>query len=122
MVNVPRIKGSHNAILSGIAAADAVAAAIRDGRSGDEIEDYETEVRTGKIGWDLRLVRNVKPLWTKFGTYLGIMLGGLDMWANQIISGTGFGYTLKHGKTGCGSDREGIANTSRSIIRSPTAS
>ena len=99
MVNVPRIKGSHNAILSGIAAADAVAAAIRDGRSGDEIEDYETEVRTGKIGWDLRLVRNVKPLWTKFGTYLGIMLGGLDMWANQIIYGTGFGFTMKHGKT-----------------------
>ena len=98
MVNVPRIKGSHNAMLSGIAAADAVAKAIREGRSGDELQGYEEEVRHGKIGWDLKVVRNVKPLWSKFGTYLGVMLGGLDMWANTIISGIGFGYTMKHGK------------------------
>jgi len=98
MVNVPRIKGSHNAILSGIAAADAALEAIRAGRSGDELTTYEQEVRTGKIGWDLKLVRNVKPLWSKFGTYVGIALGGLDMWANQILYGIGFGYTLKHGK------------------------
>jgi electron-transferring-flavoprotein dehydrogenase len=98
MVNVPRIKGSHNAILSGIAAADAALEAILAGRSGDELTTYEQEVRTGKIGWDLKLVRNVKPLWSKFGTYVGIALGGLDMWANQILYGIGFGYTLKHGK------------------------
>ena len=98
MVNVPRIKGSHNAILSGIAAADAALEAIRAGRSGDELTTYEQEVRTGKIGWDLKLVRNVKPLWSKFGTYVGIALGGLDMWANQILYGIGFGYTLKHGQ------------------------
>jgi len=98
MVNVPRIKGSHNAMLSGIAAADAVAKAIREGRSGDELQGYEDEVRYGKIGWDLKVVRNVKPLWSKFGTYLGVMLGGLDMWANTIITGIGFGYTMKHGK------------------------
>ena len=98
MVNVPRIKGSHNAMLSGIAAADAVAKAIREGRSGDELQGYEDEVRLGKIGWDLKVVRNVKPLWSKFGTYLGVMLGGIDMWANTIITGIGFGYTMKHGK------------------------
>jgi len=99
MVNVPRIKGSHNAILSGIAAADAVAAALTAGRAHDVLTSYETDVRSGPIAADLKPVRNVKPLWSKLGTLLGIGLGGLDMWANTLIKGIGFGYTLKHGKT-----------------------
>lgn len=98
MVNVPRIKGSHNAILSGKAAAEAAFAAIQDGRSHDILEAYEEEVRTGAIARDLKPVRNVKPLWSRFGTFAGIMLGGIDMWANTILKGVGFGYTLKHGK------------------------
>ncbi|MFY0612311.1 MAG: electron transfer flavoprotein-ubiquinone oxidoreductase [Hyphomicrobiaceae bacterium] len=98
MVNVPRIKGSHNAILSGIAAADAASDALVEGRANDRLDAYERTVRDGPIGKDLRKVRNVKPLWSKFGTYIGIGLGGLDMWLNTIISGIGLGYTLKHGK------------------------
>ena len=98
MVNVPRIKGSHNAILSGIAAADAVAEALTAGRAHDILTSYETDVRTGSIARDLKPVRNVKPLWSKFGTFVGIGLGGLDMWANTILKGIGFGFTLKHGK------------------------
>ncbi len=98
MVNVPRIKGSHNAMLSGIAAAEATFAAIGAGRSGDELSDYEAQVREGDIAADLRPVRNAKPLWSKFGTVAGIMLGGIDMWANTIISKIGFGFTLKHKK------------------------
>lgn len=98
MVNVPRIKGSHNAMLSGIAAAEAAFAAIQDGRSHDVLEAYEHEVRTGPIARDLRPVRNVKPLWSRFGTLFGIALGGIDMWANTILRGIGFGFTLKHGK------------------------
>ncbi|CFX61581.1 Electron transfer flavoprotein-ubiquinone oxidoreductase [Candidatus Filomicrobium marinum] len=98
MVNVPRIKGSHNAILSGKAAAEAAFAAIQDGRSHDILAAYEEEVRTGAIARDLKPVRNVKPLWSRFGTFAGIMLGGIDMWANTILKGVGFGYTLKHGK------------------------
>jgi electron-transferring-flavoprotein dehydrogenase len=97
MVNVPRIKGSHNAILSGIAAAEAAAAAIASNRAHDELNTYEAAVRTGDIARDLRPVRNVKPLWSKFGTILGIALGGIDMWANTLLKGIGFGYTLKHG-------------------------
>jgi len=99
MVNLPRIKGSHNAILSGIAAADAVAAALAAGRAHDRLEDYETAVRTGDIGRDLKKVRNMKPLWSRFGTVLGVALGGVDLWLNTIISGIGLGFTLKHGKT-----------------------
>lgn len=98
MVNVPRIKGSHNAILSGMHAADAVAEALKQGRAHDTLDAYEHAVRTGPIARDLRPVRNVKPLWSRFGTFAGIALGGVDMWLNTILPGIGLGYTLRHGK------------------------
>ena len=98
MVNVPRIKGSHNAMLSGIAAANAAFDAITSGRAHDKLDAYETEVRTGDIARDLKTVRNVKPLWSRFGTVGGIALGAIDMWANTILPGIGFYYTLKHRK------------------------
>ncbi|CUX58362.1 electrotransfer ubiquinone oxidoreductase [Agrobacterium fabrum str. J-07] len=97
-VNVPRIKGSHNAVLSGILAADKLAEAIAAGRANDEVTDIETEWRDGPIGQDLKKVRNVKPLWSKFGTILGIGLGGLDMWTNELFGFSLFG-TQKHGRT-----------------------
>ncbi|MCB1506167.1 MAG: electron transfer flavoprotein-ubiquinone oxidoreductase [Hyphomicrobiaceae bacterium] len=97
-MNVPRIKGSHNAILSGIAAADAAATALRAGRSHDRLVNYEADVRTGDIAHDLKRVRNAKPLWSRFGTFVGIALGGMDMWLNTIIRGVGLGYTLSHKK------------------------
>jgi electron-transferring-flavoprotein dehydrogenase len=96
-VNVPRIKGSHNAILSGLMAADRIAAALAAGRANDEVSEIETEWRSSAIGKDLKLVRNVKPLWSKFGTALGVALGGLDMWTNSLFGLSIFG-TLKHGK------------------------
>ncbi len=97
MVNVPRIKGNHNAMLSGMAAAEAAHAAISAGRSGDELPDYEDAVRSGDIGKDLKKVRNVKPLWSKYGLTASLALGGMDMWTNSF----GFSLlgTLKHGKT-----------------------
>ncbi|TAU67420.1 electron transfer flavoprotein-ubiquinone oxidoreductase [Rhizobium ruizarguesonis] len=98
LVNVPRIKGSHNAVLSGILAAEKIAAAITAGRSHDDVIEVENEWRKGDIGRDLKRVRNVKPLWSKFGTALGVALGGLDMWTNQLLGFSFFG-TLKHGKT-----------------------
>jgi electron-transferring-flavoprotein dehydrogenase len=97
MVNVPRIKGNHNAMLSGKAAAEAAFAAIRAGRAGDELAAYEADVRTGAIGQDLKKVRNVKPLWSKFGLVASLMGGGLDMWTNTL--GFSLFGTLKHGKT-----------------------
>jgi electron-transferring-flavoprotein dehydrogenase len=95
-VNVARIKGSHNAILSGMLAADAVAAAIAAGRAHDELTGYEAGWRASEIGRDLRPVRNVKPLWSRFGTVVGVALGGLDMWANTL--GLSLFGTLRHGK------------------------
>ena len=97
-MNVPRIKGSHNAMLSGIEAAEAVFAALGAGRAHDELAGYETAVRDGDIGRDLKRVRNAKPFWSKLGTLAGIAFGGVDMWLNTIIPGIGLGYTLRHGK------------------------
>ena len=94
-VNVPRIKGSHNAILSGMLAAEHVADAIAAGRAHDEIVEYETGWRDSQVGKDLRRVRNVKPLWSKFGTLGGVALGGLDMWTNTL--GFSLFGTLSHG-------------------------
>jgi electron-transferring-flavoprotein dehydrogenase len=96
-VNVPRIKGSHNAVLSGMQAAQALAQALEAGRQGDELEAYENGWRDSAIGRDLKRVRNVKPLWSRYGTLVGVGLGGLDMWSNTILDASPFG-TLKHGK------------------------
>src|SRR5436190_17175281 len=96
-VNVPRIKGSHNAVLSGMLAAEHVAAALKAGRANDELADYEAAWRASDIGRDLWTVRNAKPLWSRFGTLAGIALGGLDMWMNTVLRFSPFG-TLKHGK------------------------
>ena len=96
-VNVPRIKGSHNAILSGMLAAEEAAQAIAAGRANDELIKVEEKWRAGAIGKDLVKVRNVKPLWSKFGTIAGVMLGGLDMWTNELFGFSLFG-TLHHGK------------------------
>jgi electron-transferring-flavoprotein dehydrogenase len=95
-VNVPRIKGTHNAILSGMLAAEHVAAALAAGRNGDELSSYEESWRSSPIGRDLWRVRNAKPLWSKFGTLGGVALGGLDMWTNTL--GFSLFGTRKHGK------------------------
>jgi electron-transferring-flavoprotein dehydrogenase len=96
-VNVPRIKGSHNAVLSGMLAAENVAEAIAAGRANDELAAYEAAWRDSDIGRDLKKVRNVKPLWSRFGTILGVGLGGFDMWLNSLLGFSLFG-TMKHGK------------------------
>nr|WP_010398451.1 electron transfer flavoprotein-ubiquinone oxidoreductase [Paracoccus sp. TRP] len=98
LVNVPRIKGNHNAMLSGIAAAEAAAAAIAAGRAGDELAEYEADVRSGPIARDLKPVRNVKPIWSKLGLWASLALGGFDMWVANLTGWNPLG-TWKHGKT-----------------------
>ncbi|MEM5474202.1 electron transfer flavoprotein-ubiquinone oxidoreductase [Hoeflea sp. AS60] len=96
-VNVARIKGSHNAVLSGMMAAEHAAEAIASGRAQDTLDGYDAAWRTSEIGKDLKKVRNVKPLWSKLGTVGGVALGGLDMWLNTLFGISPFG-TMKHGK------------------------
>jgi len=90
-VNFARIKGAHNAILSGILAADAVEDALAGGRANDELMGYENAWRASDIGRDLYKVRNVKALWSRFGLALGVSLGGFDMWTHQLFGGSLFG-------------------------------
>ena len=96
-VNLPRIKGSHNAIASGMLAAEHVAQALAVGRAHDELDDYDAAWRGSSIGGDLMPVRNAKPLWSRYGTRLGIALSGLDMWTQQLFGVSLFG-TLHHEK------------------------
>ncbi|MBV8663287.1 MAG: electron transfer flavoprotein-ubiquinone oxidoreductase [Hyphomicrobiales bacterium] len=96
-VNFARIKGSHNAILSGMLAAEKAHEALAAGRRNDVLSAYEAAWRGSDIGRDLFKVRNVKPLWSKLGLAVGVACGGLDMWTNELFGFSLFG-TLKHGK------------------------
>jgi electron-transferring-flavoprotein dehydrogenase len=96
-MNVPRIKGSHNAMKTGMLAAEAAFAALGEGRSGNVLDAYEDGYRASHVYKDLKRVRNVKPLWSKLGTVLGVPLANLDMWTNQLFGFSFFG-TLHHGK------------------------
>jgi electron-transferring-flavoprotein dehydrogenase len=103
-VNVPRIKGNHNAMLSGIAAAEAAQAAIAAGRQGDELAAYAEDVATGPIAADLKPVRNVKPIWSRYGLTASLTLGGFDMWLQSLTGFSLFG-TMSHEKTDAAATR-----------------
>jgi len=95
-VNVPRIKGSHNAMKTGMMAAEAAFDALAEDRQHDRLDAYADAYDTSWVKKELKKVRNVKPLWTKYGTTLGVMLGGLDMWTNELFGFSIFG-TMGHG-------------------------
>ncbi len=106
LVNLPRIKGNHNAMHSGIHAADAATKALASGRSGDTLHAYDDMLHDGPIGADLRPVRNVAPLNGRFGPFIGGMLmGGMDMWSASILKFNLFG-TLGHKKDDAGSTKK----------------
>ncbi len=94
-VNVPRIKGSHNAMKSGMLAAESVVEALAQQRANDELSAYPQALLASWIQQDLYQVRNVKPALTKFGTVLGTLYGGVDMWLHSL--GIKLPWTLKHG-------------------------
>ena len=108
LVNLPRIKGNHNAMHSGIEAAESVYDAIKDDRFGDLLSDYDLKLKTEAVGKDLKKVRNVAPLNARFGPLGGLMLGGFDMWFQTLFKFSLFG-SLKHGK----SDAESTENAAK---------
>ncbi|MBK9114329.1 MAG: electron transfer flavoprotein-ubiquinone oxidoreductase [Betaproteobacteria bacterium] len=95
-VNLPRIKGSHNAMKTGMLAAESAFAALAAGRAHDELVDYPEAWRRSWVYEDLYKVRNVKP-GLKFGAWLGSLHGGAHMWLNDLGLGTLVGWTLRHG-------------------------
>ncbi|UZW56283.1 electron transfer flavoprotein-ubiquinone oxidoreductase [Sphingobium sp. JS3065] len=93
-VNVPRIKGTHTAMKSGMLAAKSAFAAIRAERSSDVLDDYEPTLRSSWIATELQLVKNAEPLLSKFGNTIGTVLAGIDMWMRTLKMGLPF--TMKH--------------------------
>ncbi|HKR16877.1 electron transfer flavoprotein-ubiquinone oxidoreductase [Rhizorhapis sp.] len=93
-VNVPRIKGSHTAMKSGMLAAEAAFAAIAAGREGDELASYDEAVNNSWIATELKLVRNAQPSLEKFGGTLGTLVAGTDMWMRMLKMG--LPVTMKH--------------------------
>ena len=97
MVNVPRIKGTHNAMKTGMLAADSAFKLLVDskiGKSNKLLHSYIVAIKSSWVWRDLNSVRNVKPLLSKYGTWIGMLLGGIEMWfaSFNII----FPWTLKH--------------------------
>ena len=93
-VNVPRIKGTHTAMKSGMLAAEAIAAAIAAGREQDSLDEYDAAVRSSWIAKELKLVRNAEPLIAKLGEDIGFLLAGIDMWMRTLKIGLPF--TMRH--------------------------
>ena len=93
-VNVPRIKGTHTAMKSGMLAAESAFAALGAERAGDELADYQPAVNESWIAKELKIVRNAEPAVAKFGTAVGTAWAGIDMWMRNF--GIGLPYTLKH--------------------------
>ena len=97
-VNVPRIKGSHNAMKTGMLAADAAFDAVTAGRAGDELVEYQSAYEGSWVARELKAVRNAKPYLSKFGTTLGGAFGVMEMWLSGL-TGLTTPWTMKHGKT-----------------------
>jgi electron-transferring-flavoprotein dehydrogenase len=93
-VNVPRIKGSHTAIKSGMLAAEAAFEALASGREGDELKSYEEALHKSWVASELKTVRNVEPMVAKFGGTMGTILAGADMWMRTL--NIGLPFTMKH--------------------------
>jgi len=113
-VNLPRIKGSHNAMKTGMLAAEAAFAALQAGRGGDTLTEYQGAYETSWVRQELYLVRNAKPLWSRFGTWLGSVLIMFDLHVTSLTRGFSFFGTLKHGKTDAAST--GLAKDFKPIV------
>jgi electron-transferring-flavoprotein dehydrogenase len=104
-VNVPRIKGSHTAMKSGMLAAESIAAAIAVGREQDELGEYDDAVRSSWIAKELKLVQNAEPLVAKFnGDLLGTALANADMWLRTLF-GFGVAPAMKHHRDSAATER-----------------
>jgi electron-transferring-flavoprotein dehydrogenase len=107
-VNVPRIKGSHNAMKSGMLAAEAAFEAIAAGRQRDTLDAYDQSYRGSSIYKDLKRVRNAKPMLSRFGTFWGGVFGMFDMWTTTLLGDFSFFGTMKHVKSDAAATEKAI--------------
>jgi electron-transferring-flavoprotein dehydrogenase len=93
-VNVPRIKGSHTAMKSGMLAAESLATALGAGREHDEVAEYQAALNDSWIATELKLVQNAEPAVAKYGEMYGTILAGIDMWMRTLK--IGLPISMKH--------------------------
>lgn len=93
-LNVPRIKGTHTSMKSGMMAAEAAFAAVTAGRSGDTLDAYQAAYDDSWVKKELSVVRNVLPLVEKYGDLAGTILSGITMWLETLKIKVPF--TMKH--------------------------
>jgi electron-transferring-flavoprotein dehydrogenase len=96
-VNVPRIKGSHTAMKSGMLAAEAAYDAIVADRTQDQLEAYPEALNASWVAKELKMVRNAEPSVAKFGGSVGTLVTGVDLWMRYL--GIGLPFTLRHKHT-----------------------
>jgi electron-transferring-flavoprotein dehydrogenase len=93
-LNVPRIKGTHTAMKSGMMAAEAAFDAVRADRRADELSAYAQAYEASWVHEELRRVRNVVPLVKKYGDLIGSGLSGANMWMEHM--GVRLPWTMHH--------------------------
>lgn len=93
-VNVPKIKGSHNAMKSGMLAAETIIAALAQDQYEPLLNAYPEKIRNSRLWKDLYQVRNIKPALSAWGNIGGTLYGGVDMWLHSL--GITLPWTLKH--------------------------
>ncbi len=92
-VNVPKIKGSHNAMKSGMLAAETIIETLEQDQPVP-LSAYPEKIRNSWLWKDLYAVRNIKPALSSFGNIGGTLYGGMDMWLHSL--GITLPWTLKH--------------------------
>jgi electron-transferring-flavoprotein dehydrogenase len=113
-LNVPRIKGSHTALKSGMIGAEVVFNALQAGREGDDLTEMQGAYERSWVYKELKTVRNAKPLWTRFGTAVMLPAAGADMWITHLLNGFSPFGTLKHKKTDA--ESTGLAKDYKPIV------
>jgi len=90
-LNLPKIKGTHTAMKSGMLAAEALAAALAGERAAEPVA-YEAMLKASWVYQELYLERNLRPAFAKFGLYGFLLYSGLDTF---VLRGKA-PWTFKH--------------------------
>ena len=93
-LNYPKIKGTHNAMESGILAAESIIENFLSENQNNDLLNYQEKYESSRIAKELKKVRNVKPFQSRYGVFLGTILSGIDMWLNTF--GITLPFTLSH--------------------------
>lgn len=111
-VNVPRIKGTHNAMKTAMLAGEAAVDAVLAGRANDALDAYQGAYEKSWVHKELKRVRNVRPALDKFGIVGGTLYAGTDMWLQSLglgwLLGWTFGNPKDHEKTAKAKDCQPI--------------